>query len=479
MDENAILALAYVLAPGDIETYFSANPQFAVFQAAAQSADDLLAQIDAVSMSDENKLTLAGYLAAYSLARNDPDIEAKLNNLLDKLGLSQCYRERIKLNLSASHPHLIPAGAQPLSLVVQPPEALRKRLSELVRFTLSEGDFRRRKEVKGLVPQEYEHDLDRICLNILQKTRGLDLILRTLSKHGADRLMTIRHTGSDLRISSKQLPDVYAMYTEACRVLNMGGVPGVYVKHDPAINASAAGIATPIVSFTSGCLDSFTYSEQLYIAGHELGHIKSDHNLYDWIADLISENALAPLLGTLGTVTLGLSGPMIFGLECALLNWQRMSELTADRAGLLCCQDINVALSALIKMAGIPTKYFSQINIEAFKEQAREFQGYDFSTRDKVVKIMAVMSATHPWTVMRGHELLKWYESGDYQRVLDRLPAKPKPDGATFGRPRNAALPIAEENDDENDSGTRFCPECGSPHAPETRFCTQCGNKLG
>ena len=478
MDENAVLALAYMFTPDDVEAYASMYPQCSDFRESAQVSETLLTRIDASAIPDNNKLLLIGYLAAYALARNDPDIDAKLGMLLQKLGVSQRYLERIRYNLSTSSQRLIPADANPLSLVVQPPELLQQRLTALAQFSFHEGDFRYRKKVTGLMPQEYEHDLDRMCLDILQKTKGLDLLLRAISKHGYERLDTIQHTGSDLRVSSTQLPDVYAMYTEACRTLDMGRIPDVYVQHEPKINAFAAGIENPIVGFTSGCLDAFTYSEQIWIAGHELGHIKSDHNLYRWLARLISGNVLAPLLGTLGTITLGISGPVVFALECALLNWQRMSELTADRAGLLCCQDINAALYALVKIAGIPTKYFSQINIEAFKEQAREFQGFDFSTRDKVAKIMSVMLATHPWTVMRGHELLKWHESGEYQRVLDRLPAANKAGEAKFGRPKDAVLPPPAAEEDEN-VGARFCPECGSPHSPDTRFCTQCGNKLG
>lgn len=34
--------------------------------------------------------------------------------------------------------------------------------------------------------------------------------------------------------------------------------------------------------------------------------------------------------------------------------WNRMSEFTADRAGLLCCQDKDASIRAFMKMAGMP-----------------------------------------------------------------------------------------------------------------------------
>jgi Zn-dependent protease with chaperone function len=101
----------------------------------------------------------------------------------------------------------------------------------------------------------------------------------------------------------------------------------------------------------------------------------------------------------------------------ALLHWQRMSEYTADRAGLLGCQDAKVAFRTLMKLAGLPQKYYSKINTADFIAQAKTFEALE---RDKFAIIAKVlnMDASHPYTVMRAKQLLDWYDGGGYDQVL-------------------------------------------------------------
>jgi Zn-dependent protease with chaperone function len=99
-----------------------------------------------------------------------------------------------------------------------------------------------------------------------------------------------------------------------------------------------------------------------------------------------------------------------------------MSEFSADRAGLLACQNPEAAIDTVIKMAGVPQKYFSSVSHEAFLEQAKEFE-YLLSGAESVIKNISVLDNTHPWTVLRAAELIKWIESGEYERILNRFAA--------------------------------------------------------
>ena len=184
----------------------------------------------------------------------------------------------------------------------------------------------------------------------------------------------------------------------------------LYNGWEYAINGYATGVGKPLVILSSGCLDLLSDKELTFIIGHEMGHHKSQHILYHQMAEVF------PLIGEiLGNLTLGLGGLVSDGLRLALLHWQRMSEFTADRAGLLDCQDIDSAIGAMIKMSGLPKKYFDSFNTEDFIEQAKEFEDYDFDSWNKFIKIGTLLGRTHPWTVMRASELLKWKESGEYK----------------------------------------------------------------
>jgi Zn-dependent protease with chaperone function len=99
------------------------------------------------------------------------------------------------------------------------------------------------------------------------------------------------------------------------------------------VNAFTAGVERPIVVVTSGAVDLLTHEELAFLIGHELGHIKSGHVLYHQMADIL------PLLGSIvASATLGMGGLVSTGIQLALLNWYRMSEFPADRAGLLVCK---------------------------------------------------------------------------------------------------------------------------------------------
>ncbi len=54
----------------------------------------------------------------------------------------------------------------------------------------------------------------------------------------------------------------------------------------------------------------------------------------------------------IGQATLGLGSLLGQGLVVALHDWYRKAELTSDRAGLLCVQELEPCMRAFMKMAG-------------------------------------------------------------------------------------------------------------------------------
>jgi Zn-dependent protease with chaperone function len=298
----------------------------------------------------------------------------------------------------------------------------------------------------GLRPQSYEHPSDAKTLDVLQGTAGLETVIRKCNEFGLDRLLRIQLMGSYLRASQDCFPHLFRAVQEGCEILDVPKRPTVYIQPG-GLNAFTAGVEQPILVFTAGLIDSMTEEELRFVVGHELGHIKSGHVLYYQIAML-----LPVLAEVVGAATFGIGSLLSFPLEVALVRWQRMSELTADRAGLLACQDVNAATTAMIKLAGLPLKFFDKVNTEDFLAQAREFEAFDSDKLDWVAKILSGMGQSHPWTVMRASELLRWVDSTSYEKLL----ADP-----TSGR---ALAP------------RKFCTNCGSPTAGV--FCSKCGTRI-
>ena|SRR5580658_5050865 len=308
------------------------------------------------------------------------------------------------------------------------------------------------KKLTGLVPQAYEHPSDAAALNALQHTVGLDLLVRKLNEWGFERFVRVQLTGSYLRVNSDNFPDLHGILTAACDVLDLPLQPDLYVAPGP-INAFTAGVTRPLIVVTSGTIDILAPEELLFVIAHEVGHIKSGHVFYYQIAEFL------PQIGeAIGAVTFGI-GEMVFaGLNLALLHYKRMAEFTADRAGLLACQDAEVAFRTMMKLAGLPSKYCGTVNTADFIAQAREFQQLDTDAISRVAKWLSVLAASHPWTVMRAQRLLDWIDAKGYELVV----ADPK-------RVAEPALGV----------GSRSCRNCNRILSDTAIFCPYCGLTLG
>ena len=213
-----------------------------------------------------------------------------------------------------------------------------------------------------------------------------------------------------MKVTKDNYPKIYEYLVEACRILDLQQVPELYITWGYDINACTIGAENPIIVLNSGLIDLCDDDEILFIIGHEVGHIKSQHMLYHLMAQVINW----------GIDTIPGGSLVASGLQFALYYWSRMSEFTADRAGLMCCQDTDAMTRAFIKMAGLPIKEFNNIRPETFIQQARDFKMLDYEGMNKVVKFLSIADETHPWTVMRSAELLKWIDSGEYGRFVTR-----------------------------------------------------------
>ncbi|GAB6056530.1 hypothetical protein JCM15415_18460 [Methanobacterium movens] len=309
-----------------------------------------------------------------------------------------------------------------------------------------------RKKLYQLQSIEYEHEFDRRALQTLEGTPGLEKLARKYNKHAVERILRLQFTGSALRVNENNFPDIHNLLVEACDILQLNHTPALYIQWDYAINGFTTGSENPLIVLNSGAVDLMTSEELLWLIAHEVGHIKSGHMLYHEMGEVI------PILGDLiASATLGLGGAVGILLQASLFHWYRMSELTADRAGLLACQDKEVALSALMKMSGVPKHHFDKMKTEDFIDQAREFQGFDYDSLDKVGKVATIMWQSHPWTVMRAHEILKWVDSGEYDKIIEK----------------HSNIEMI------GGTGKMPCLKCGFELTGNEKFCPGCGERFG
>lgn len=269
-----------------------------------------------------------------------------------------------------------------------------------------------RKSKKNLLStssRDWEHPADRAALDILRAIPGLDSILQTLMGGTTERSLRQVTLASAVRVTPLQFGRIYRMVEESCTILNAKEIPETFVSQNPFLNAGAVGVSKPFIVLNSALVQQCSDEELLAVVAHEVGHILSGHVLYKTLLSML-------LKFTFSAFSIPLGQTAIIALVGALREWDRKSELTADRAGLLVVQEPMISYSVLMKLAGGP--FLNEMDIHEFFKQAHEYEQGE-SLKDSFLKLFNEFDATHPFPVTRLIQLKMWVDSGEYQRLLD------------------------------------------------------------
>ncbi len=274
------------------------------------------------------------------------------------------------------------------------------------------ADIKKRKlqTFPGLSPEQFQHPSDRGATDSLKSIPGLDKAIAKVMEYGLERLAYLDNTASNVRVSEKMFPNMYKSLKWGCRILDVPE-PEFYVRLDPVPNAFTYGHTKPFVVMTSGLVDLLSPEERFFVIGHELGHVKAGHVLYTIMA-----HNIAAIVQRIGQATLGIGSLLGQGLVYAMLEWHRKAELTADRAGLLCVQNMDVCINTFMKLAGGATTLVDQMDREEFLTQIRSYEDADRSSLNKAYKVLLTAERSHPYAIMRAKELDEWH--GDHYENL-------------------------------------------------------------
>lgn len=271
-----------------------------------------------------------------------------------------------------------------------------------------------RKKLDGLPASAFVADTDRLALDALKRVPLLPQVVQKFYEVGLDRWLYCYNMSMAVRCGPNQFKTLYNILHESCEILDMPE-PELYVTSNPFPNAFAGGVERPYITLRSSIIDTLSDEQLYHLIGHELGHIKANHILYMSVAQV-----LYPLLEMIGRRTLGLGDVASVGLILALYEWYRQAEITADRAGLLVAQSLDLSIDANIALTAGPSRLRHEMSREPFMDQARAYQ--DAGTLENIGKVLLffLMSSTytHPMPVHRTQQLERWYQSGAYDRII-------------------------------------------------------------
>jgi Zn-dependent protease with chaperone function len=257
----------------------------------------------------------------------------------------------------------------------------------------------------GISPKAYEHPADRAATAALKAVPMLDTVVRKLIEWQYERALRQMYLSNSIRVGERQLPELWSHQVAVCQILDMPRTYDLYVTDMPVANAMAIGSQNPIVVVGAPLLQRLGSGEQRSVLAHEVAHILSDHQLY--------RTALAILIRAGGGVPFPLGIPAM-AVRTVLLEWYRAAELSCDRAEALVVRDPEIVCRGLMVLAG--GLRADELNLDAFLTQAREYEDWD-DPGDRVRRFFYEINSTHPYAVRRVSEVMKWVQSGEYDRI--------------------------------------------------------------
>ncbi|MHB1571893.1 MAG: M48 family metallopeptidase [Solirubrobacteraceae bacterium] len=250
----------------------------------------------------------------------------------------------------------------------------------------------------------YEHPADRAATAALKTVPMLDTVVRRLVEFSYERALRQFFLGNSVRISERQLPGLWASYKGVHRILDMPGDYDVYLSSSVPFNAVTIGSRAPMIVIGSSMVEKLSAGEQRVVVAHELGHILSDHVLYITALNILLR----------ATFSVPLIGLPVRAVRAVLLEWSRAAELSCDRAATLAVRDPRIVCRTLMVLAG--GLRADDLDLDAFMQQALEYENWE-DAHDRVRRFFNDLGATHPNSVRRVSEVMKWVQSGEYDRI--------------------------------------------------------------
>lgn len=257
----------------------------------------------------------------------------------------------------------------------------------------------------------YMHDLDRKATAALNTFPKFFKLLEAYHANYDEKAAKFDFLSSAIRLSDRQMPEIYKLLPPVCDQLGIN-VPELYYVKSKVMNAGTGGSTYPYIFVTSRLVDELPLDLISSVLAHECGHIACKHTLYHSIAvQLIngidnSPLALIPAIRRFLTPT----------LVRALLFWDRCSELSADRASVLCDGTAEKTVDVLLRING----YGKNIDRAEFLKQALDLKAFvNDSTSNKFIEQMLVQRESHPRMATRAYECYEWSHSEQYQGIVD------------------------------------------------------------
>lgn len=251
---------------------------------------------------------------------------------------------------------------------------------------------------ENISSRAWEHPADAAALAALKALPGFDQVLRRTVGRAQEAVARMRMDDLE-EVRADQYPRLHTLYQEALQVLDAPAAPQLYVQPMHAINAMAVGMESPFIVLSDKALAHLSDDQLQVILAHELGHVLSDHLVYKMMLRLVL---------TFGWTALGLpiTLPWVGAIAAGLIEWDRRSELSADRASVLVMQG--------------PDPVIHTLNLVS-QDHMNHLGGVPGTWQHKAAKLtrtVADVFSRHPKPQVRVDQIREWAASETYRDII-------------------------------------------------------------
>ena len=227
-----------------------------------------------------------------------------------------------------------------------------------------------------------------------QEIKRLNRSIKHKSEQG-EQSATRRHLlAKSVRLSPGMAAGIHQKTEHCIERLGIDNLLELYAYASPQFNAACfkPEDGRVFIMFSSSLLEAFNDSELLFVIGHELGHHVYGHHQIP-----------------IGHVLKGQQPPPA-DLTLDLFAWSRYAEISADRAGAFCAQDLESVARALFKLAsGISDERVVRFEFHEFLAQVDDILAFDDQPGRGAPK--QDWFSTHPFSPLRVKALKLFHES--------------------------------------------------------------------
>jgi len=227
-------------------------------------------------------------------------------------------------------------------------------------------------------------------------------VAERLRKSNAEDAHRRRLLASALRITDRIIPSLTERIAVVQQMTHLEGTEvETFIFNSSQYSASCMCLenGAVVLMISSGLYSALTERELLFVVGHEFGHVVYGHHLLPARA-ILAERGVCDAERAL-----------------KLMAWSRRAEISADRVGLLCCQDLDVAAKAFIKLSSGLSEELVDFDLQGYVSQVT-----DLEEVSRTVRAVDDLYSTHPFNPIRIVALNRFWQSQTLCDLLGNAP---------------------------------------------------------